>query len=309
MPMSLQEKFQSNPVIELGKPPLLFNSKGEQMKFCFLKSWATAHTPYTLITGRNPRRILWDRYNYSLDTHFYGDINIFSWEGNPTKKYGFACESEVIIPEVYHFIRKNGDKLNELDGFFTHKPEFLENFSNAKFMPASGVWYGTEYWHGNNDIHKTKGISMVASTKTMCQFHIFRKEVALHMMQNPTVDMYGRIAGKFASCGEIFQNYRYSIVIENNVEPYYFTEKVMNCFAAKTVPIYIGATKIGKFFNTDGMIIVKEPTIEAVDKALRQCSEADYENRKSAIDDNYNRVQHFLCMEDYICENYPEILL
>ena len=71
-----------------------------------------------------------------------------------------------------------------------------------------------------------------------------------------------------------------------------------------TVPIYLGATKIDKFFNPDGIIQISLNDLDNIDKILLQCNEEDYMNRLSAVKDNYNRVQNYLNIEDYIYTNY-----
>lgn len=155
---------------------------------------------------------------------------------------------------------------------------------------------------------KNKMISFVGCEKAMAKMHLFRRMVTQSFLNSDKVDVLGKAVGKFASCDEIFTGYRYNIAIENDSYDYYFTEKIMNCFAAKTVPIYYGCPSIGKFFNADGIIIVKEPTIEALEEAINQCSEADYETRKAAIEDNFIRVKEYLCVEDYLTTRYPEII-
>ena len=43
-------------------------------------------------------------------------------------------------------------------------------------------------------------------------------------------------------------------------------------------------------------------------EALSICSEDDYESRREAIEDNFERVKKYFCVEDYLCDNYPDIL-
>ena len=71
-----------------------------------------------------------------------------------------------------------------------------------------------------------------------------------------------------------------------------------------TIPIYMGARKIGDFFNTDGIIRVEEATMESILNAIRQCTEKYYEEHIPAILDNFNRVYEFVCVEDYLMEHY-----
>jgi hypothetical protein len=311
LPQKLITIIKKSPIIQEEIPPILFNTKGERVKIIYLSSEENRHTPYSLISGRLPRKILWDRYNYGLNTHFYVGGDIFNQKGSPQKKYGILLESEAIIPEIYHKIIKQECIIKKLDIFFTHSEYMLNKYPNAKFIPGSGVWFGTKRHGGEmkENVIKTKNISMVSSKKVICPMHIFRKKVALTFANELNVDVMGTvISNNYVNINDFLSNYRYSIIIENFISPYYFTEKIMNCFASKTVPIYIGATQIGKFFNIDGIIQINKNDITSIKEAIRQCSEKDYISRKAAINDNYHRVQHYLCIEDYICENYPEVI-
>ena len=71
-----------------------------------------------------------------------------------------------------------------------------------------------------------------------------------------------------------------------------------------TVPIYIGATKIEKFFNVDGMIIVNPKDYDNIDKIIAQCNEKDYQERIPAIIDNYHRAKKYINVWDTLFEDY-----
>ena len=43
-------------------------------------------------------------------------------------------------------------------------------------------------------------------------------------------------------------------VFENGQYETYFTEKLLDCFATGTIPVYLGAPDIGNYFNKDGII-------------------------------------------------------
>ena len=124
------------------------------------------------------------------------------------------------------------------------------------------------------------------------------------------VDTYGTFdGGSYIKISDSLKDYRYTIAIENDISPYRFTEKILNCFAAMTVPIYIGATKIGDFFNTDGIIQIETLDYEYIDKIIRNCNEEDYAMRTSALIDNYNRVKDYLCVEDYMYKHYSQYFI
>ena len=91
-----------------------------------------------------------------------------------------------------------------------------------------------------------------------------------------------------------FEFYRYSVVVENYIAPFYFTEKIMNCFAAETIPIYLGATQIDKFFNPDGIIKISVEDCDNIEEILKKCTVEEYERRLPAVIDNFRRTQQYI---------------
>ena len=295
--------------------PEIYNKYGEKMKFFYLQDHICGHSPYSFSsqTIADSNYILWDRFNTALPVHFYSHKEMFQTR-KCQKKFGILVESEGIVPDDYKRIIENEDFFNEFDGIFTHSSKLLNKFKNAKFIPGSSVWYGGNAGGGEMNpeqyLHKEKDVSIVSSNKEDCKLHLYRIEIARKMKEQKNVDVYGTIdGGKYVPISESLEKYRYSIAIENYISEYYFTEKLLNCFAAMTVPVYVGATKIEKFFNKDGIISIEPFTpIDEIEKILQNCCREDYEARKDAVIDNYNRVKEYICIEDYIYKNYKEIL-
>ena len=73
--------------------------------------------------------------------------------------------------------------------------------------------------------------------------------------KNLPIDFYGRSHNPFKMKEEPLANYCFSFVIENGSYSNYYTEKIMDCFACGTIPIYWGSPDIGKLFNLNGIII------------------------------------------------------
>jgi hypothetical protein len=94
----------------------------------------------------------------------------------------------------------------------------------------------------------------------------------------------------------------FSIVIENFQDELYFTEKLLNCFATGTIPIYLGAKNIGEKFNLDG--IIQFNTIEELNNIITTISDKLYQDKIDSVKDNFNRCKEFLSIEDYIYKNY-----
>lgn len=160
-----------------------------------------------------------------------------------------------------------------------------------------GIWIGG-YGGGSVQIYdKTKKISLVSSRKNMCELHRFRTR----MCQCLRVDVMGTIVNKPIKIIESLKDYHYSIIIENNIDDLYFTEKLLNCFATGTIPIYLGATDIDTIFDSRGIISVNKL---GMDKAIEMATEDYYYDNLEAIHNNFEICQKFRCIEDYIWENY-----
>ena len=127
--------------------------------------------------------------------------------------------------------------------------------------------------------------------------------IARYCKDNNKADVMGKFdGGKYVSTEESLQAYRYSFAIENEITDYYFTERITSCLAAQTIPIYMGARKIDEFFNPDGIIKITKEDVNHLDAVLRQCTKEEYERRLPAILDNYERVQCYRNMQDYLYE-------
>ena len=96
---------------------------------------------------------------------------------------------------------------------------------------------------------------------------------------------------------DYLEHYRYSIIIENDIDELWYTEKILNCFATKTIPIYLGATKIGERFNSDGIIAVKDwrEILEVIDSLYRNGLDTLYHDSavQEAIKDNFESVKPY----------------
>ena len=289
--------------------PDIYDSKGNKLSIYYLDDAHSYGSPYGLTLGFYPKTFLWDRFNRSLPIHFYSHEAMRNTSRWANKKYGLLRESEQIAVDDYKWALNNPEQIYEFETVFTHSAEVLNKYSNAKFIPANGVWYGRNHTEEQNLIEiakgKNKNICMISSDKTMCNIHKIRLELARKLDKESNVDVYGNAVNKHLDSKDIALNeYRYNIAIENDIKPYYFTEKLLDCFASKTVPIYMGATEIEKWFNMDGIIRLNLNDLDDIDKILKKCNENDYKERKEAIEDNYDRVKKFSCLEYYLSDVY-----
>lgn len=285
--------------------PDIYNAEGKKMEVFFLRDIHSAHDPH----GDGSKYFIWDRYNYGLNTHFYTHRAMLETMGKPRRKYGMLIETPAIVPEDYKIFDKYKGIEKEFDAIFTYDEKLLNSLPNAEFFPGgAGVWYGK----GKKDVYddkayekKTKNISFLSSNKVMCEMHKKRVKVAKYCYENGLLDVYGKVvSNEYVDIELPFKEYRFSLVIENMQTDYYFTEKITNCFAAQTIPIYLGARKIGDFFNEDGIIVIKENDLNDIENIIKQCTVEEYERRRLAVIDNYQRVKKYMNMLDYLYEQY-----
>ncbi len=281
--------------------PNIYNQEGQLLETYFIKNRHSQHAPF----GHEGKYFFWDRYNYGLDTHFYGPESMPKTLGKPLVKYGMLTESRIIVPQDYEVFHKHKGLEKEFKYIFTYDEQILNAVENARFYPiAAGIW-NQEMKTGLSE-KKDRDVSILSSDKVMCELHRFRLALAKMCKAERLADTYGRFDGGdyVKSVDETLDRYRFSFIIENDISDYYFSERLTSCLASQTIPIYVGARKISEFFNTDGMILLEKPDLELAKEALKQCNRQTYEEKLPAVLENYERVQEYRNMQDYLYEHY-----
>ena len=271
------------------------------METYFIKNRHSRHAPF----GHEGKYFFWDRYNYGLDTHFYGPEAMTGTLGKPAVKYGMLTESRTIVPKDYEVFHRNRGLEKEFRYIFTYDDRILNEIENARFYPvAAGIW-NSEMREGRYR-EKDRDLSILSSDKVMCELHRFRLELARLCKREGLADTFGRFdgGGYVEKVDETLNRYRFSMIIENDVSDYYFSERLTSCFAAQTVPVYLGARRIGDFFNTDGMILLGSADLEEAESLIAECTRERYEAMLPAVLDNYERVKEYVNMQDYLYEHY-----
>lgn len=198
------------------------------------------------------------------------------------KNIALLLEPRSMIGEYYDYVLTHYTQFRYI---FTHDSQLLR-LPNARMLNWGDVWLTT-------DSEKTKGISLVTSPKNWCPLHKARLELYNYFKDRPEVDcFYGDWNNPNVPAIEAkdyLEHYKYSIIIENDLDDYWYTEKILNCFSTKTVPIYVGATRIGELFNAGGIIQVRD--WQEVPQIVARLNLNDYETRIDAINDNFKRVE------------------
>jgi len=227
--------------------PDIYNHEKEKMELYFIRDVIFAHIIYS-----NSKYFQYDRYNFGLDTHFYTHNSMLETIGKPKRRFGMLVEAEIICPNDYAIFERNPGLEKDFDLIFTYSDKILQKIPNSRYVPYYiRPWYGHSYMMGNgfhqdegvisvdNCKNKSKNISVIASGKDFVPLHKIRNAIAMQCKTRGLADTYGTFdGGRYCAIWEPFQDYRFSIVVENEITPYGFTEKITNCFAAMTIPAF-----------------------------------------------------------------------
>lgn len=243
---------------------------------------------YSSTLWKHPSHFIWSKNNIE-------DITFFVDEGiengltvNCERKFAWLLESRTINPNDVLFVKNNWEKVSkEYEVLFTHNKEIYELADNFVYLPPHGFWIETPKIY-----EKTKLVSMMSSNKH------YQHRLQWVDKLNGLVDLFGNGFNHVDKKETALCDYMFSITIENDIYETYWSEKILDCFATGTVPVYLGSPDIGDYFNMDGIILLTD------DFDINSLTIEEYNKRISAIQDNLNRVLKYNVIEDIIYEKW-----
>lgn len=227
-----------------------------------------------------------------------------------SQRIALLYESKETMNWLYRDVQK---VISEFQIFFTHEKQFLQNYSNTRWIPGNGIWIGHSYGGGVTGLcNKDRLLSFITSDKQTTTLQQLRVLLArkLGELSNYEIDVYLRPAHAFEyiPISQCLGRYHFSLIVENTISPWYFTEKLLNCFAVGTIPIYLGATEIEEFFNPQG--IIKFTSMgEFMDKTLPSLNPDLYMSKIDSVVDNLERSLKMSSIEKVISETIMQELL
>lgn len=245
---------------------------------------------------------------YLLDKKYKRRVEIFTNYGNPNyiKKDNNSFYILDLVPESWSFRMCNSDVIkhaNRWDLILTWDKEILEKCKNSIEFLFGTTWILQEQIKYVEE-NKIFSISFVCGNKNQTKGHILRREIwdnQINVFSPKEFFISGQ--GNIPSVDKNlvldpypFSKYKlffsqFHIAIENETIDNYFSEKLIDCFITKTIPIYYGANNIGDFFDIRGMFIVKN-----LKDTIRICNlltENTYNEMKLYIDINYEKSKKY----------------
>ena len=192
----------------------------------------------------------------------------------------------------------------------TWSDKVLNNCENTLFLPFGHTWFKPEQYEKHHD--KKFEIAHLCGKLLKTYGQSLRHELLARKneIKIPTkfFDVYGdryNIEDARKGKEEVFGYSMFGAVIENTSHRGYFTEKILDCFLLKTIPIYWGCSNIEDFFNKDG--IIKFDNIDDFTYISNTLTEDFYQSNQHIIEENYKLALQYVDYEQNITNKLKEI--
>lgn len=193
---------------------------------------------------------------------------------------------------------------HRFDLILAHDPVLLKNCNNIiKFL------YGVTWIDGSPPSIKEFGVSFVCGDKSITRGHKLRHVVWDRRGQITKPHQFwvshhskrsGKRLPKKLSAKILLFDQQFHIAVENTRINNYFTEKLIDCFKTKTIPIYWGCPNIGDYFNLDGIICCRNAN--EIINACNMVTSDEYSDRREAVEENYIKSEPFWAVEHRLGE-------
>jgi len=214
---------------------------------------------------------VYEKINYASKISFYGENKKYYFV-NDDEDFTHAIIINTIMPNL-NIPKENVIGLAfEPIYFLRPTPQFVEYAKKyiGKYyigdkldLPNPFVEHFAYMWHSRPPqeiTNKPKLMSIVVSEKKFAPGHIYRHNLVQAIIKsNLPIDIFGRGSGQYAgnnrrimgifNDAEPYEDYIFSICIENYVCNHYFSEKIMTPLMYNCMPIYYGCKNINSYVD------------------------------------------------------------
>lgn len=238
----------------------------------------------------------------------------FIYDGFPVKEEAVCPKENVILitgepqsVKTYH--QKFIDQYNYV--FTCQEGLKHPNKINKQLIP----WYVEKSYQELLEAkpEKTKLLSVICSSKAITEGHqrrlAFLEAVRQHF--GDKVDIFGRGIRETPTKWDAIAPYKYHIVLENNIEKDYWTEKLADSYLAGAYPFYSGCPNIAEYFSQGSYTEIDinnfKQAIRLIEDAINN---AIYENSQNELAEAKNLVlkQHnmFIILAEFATNNFNQ---
>jgi Glycosyltransferase family 10 (fucosyltransferase) C-term len=137
---------------------------------------------------------------------------------------------------------------------------------------------------------KQHALSWITSNLAVFAGHRSRLEFLDRLRSSVPFDLYGRGFNPIADKWDGLAPYRYSIVVENFQNPYYWSEKIADPLLAWTMPIYFGCTRMGEYLPKGSFVAIDINDPTAVEQVQAIIASDLWERNIDAIAEARRRI-------------------
>jgi len=220
-------------------------------------------------------------------------ISFDNVQHDPTADYKIIvqCEPPALYRAFVDMVKSTHEKF---DLVLTYNPELLTLPNAEEFLCISA-------WVDELQLAKRDQITYLMSSKILTAEHRMRFQILRRVEHSSKIRdfefLMHRNPPEIPNKNMIFENAKFNIACENHIFPNMFTEKLIDCFRTKTVPIYYGCPNIEKFFNPKG--IIPFWNIEQFEQIMANITPEWYEERLPYIEENYNLAKPYFLYNVY----------
>jgi hypothetical protein len=239
-----------------------------------------------------------------LDTDLVVEIYV---DKTPKNSIDPGCYRIIKILEPFEYVKEGminylRDYRNCYDYILTYHDDILEEFENSLLSVTPTTWIPEGY----NFETKEFGVSSLVGNKHnnphlpqmdgySARWELYNSSDSIKIPRKFFLSSHSPVSeldysGKLVlgeSKNPLFDT-QFHIAIENtNLIKNAFSEKLIDCFQTKTIPIYYGPSNIGEFFNPKGILYVD--SVKEIIDVCNGLNENTYESMREAIEDNYKR--------------------
>ena len=206
-----------------------------------------------------------------------------------------------------------GEQNKTYNYLLTHNENLLNKSKIAHLFE-----FGTTWIKDYDFPEKEFSVSTLVGGKLMAPGHLLRQKIWFKEERIKSIPTRFYLSGNFGGIENINNNpilgqdkrplfnSQFHICIENTKRNNWFTEKLIDCLRTKTVPIYWGCPNIGNWFNLNGFYIVDN--FQEIIDVCNSLNENSYNEKLKYIEENFEKSQKFLTINDRLKNKIEEIL-
>jgi hypothetical protein len=179
----------------------------------------------------------------------------------------------------------------------------LNNCDNALLFP-----FGTTFLHKEDkykelaSLDKQLEVSFLCGPKNLIEGHHLRHKI-WNKQNEINIPIKFIYEGNKMPC---FEHSMFHIAVENSQNKNYFTEKIIDAFISKTIPIYWGCPNLEEYFDMRGVITFSDEN-ELVN-IVNSLTEEEYISKNQYIEKNYNTAIYYAEIFNRLKNTLKEII-